>query len=84
MFFGKTAIYTGSECDNDNENSRCSTVASKNIMKKNQNCKVQYTPEQLKQINSFFSQLEHINDEDLENDVSSVDGNLSDFGNEVE
>ena len=55
MFFVKTAIFTGNECDDDNENSRCSTVASKNIMKKNPNCKVQYTPEQLKQINSFFS-----------------------------
>ena len=82
MFFGKTAIFAGADYDSNDDNSRCSTVASKNIMKKNQNLKPQYNPNQLNQMNSFFTKLEHVNDEDLEDDVSSVDGNLSDFDND--
>ena len=84
MFFGKTAIFAGADYDSNDENSRCSTVASKNIINKNKNLKPQYNLDQLNQMNSFFSKLEHINDEDLDDDVSSVDGNLSHFDNDME
>ena len=76
MTFKKPAIFDG-ECSDEEEFSKCSTVASKNIEKLN----VNQNPEIEKQIKSFFGQLVHVEDNDLSDEcVSESAGSVSDGG----